>query len=181
MSKKKSIFVPEEEYKSRYADYRGDRKNEQKPENAKGTFLRFLSLIKPYAFSMFVVVSSAMLSTLCNVVAPEYMGNVINILQKQIEGRLTGGSIDFTATFDQLFVLAGLYILASLFTFIQEFVSFRKENNLTQEMLSYYSNVNRVQIARIESGMHSPTVKNLIDILGPVGYTIKIEKINRKK
>lgn len=123
MSKKKSIFVPEEEYKSRYADYRGDRKNEQKPENAKGTFLRFLSLIKPYAFSMFVVVASAMLSTLCNVIAPEYMGNVINILQQQIEGRLTGGSIDFTATFDQLFILAGLYLLASLFTFIQEFVS----------------------------------------------------------
>lgn len=123
VSKKKNIFVPEEEYKSRYAAYRGEAKNEQKPENAKGTFLRFLSLIKPHAFPMFIVVVSAMLSTLCNVVAPEYMGNVINILQKQIEGRLTGGTIDFTATYEQLFMLAGLYLLASLFTFIQEFVS----------------------------------------------------------
>ena len=36
------------------------------------------------------------------------------------------------------------------------------------------------EIARIESKMHSPTVKNLIQILGPLGYTIKIEKIKKQ-
>ena len=65
--------------------------------------------------------------------------------------------------------------------FIQEFVSFRKENNLTQELLALYSKVNRVKISRIESNMHSPSVKNLLQILGPLGYTIKIEKIKRDK
>lgn len=65
--------------------------------------------------------------------------------------------------------------------FIQEFVSFRKENNLTQELLAMYSKVSRVKIARIESLMHSPTIKNLLQILGPLGYTIKIEKIKRDK
>ncbi len=65
--------------------------------------------------------------------------------------------------------------------FINNFVSFRKENNLTQELLGVYSHVNRVKIARIESGMHSPTVKNLIDILGPLGYTIKIVKVKNEK
>ncbi len=65
--------------------------------------------------------------------------------------------------------------------FIKHFVSFRKENNLTQDLLGIYSHVNRVKIARIESGMHSPTVKNLLDIIGPLGYTIKIEKIKKDK
>ncbi len=65
--------------------------------------------------------------------------------------------------------------------FIQDFVSFRKENNLTQDLLAMYSKVNRVKIARIESLMHSPTVRNLLQILGPLGYTIKIEKIKRDK
>ena len=64
--------------------------------------------------------------------------------------------------------------------FINDFVSFRKENNLTQELLALYSKVNRVKISRIESGMHSPSVKNLIQILGPLGYTIKIEKVKKK-
>ena len=65
--------------------------------------------------------------------------------------------------------------------FIREFVNFRKENNLTQELLSAYSKVNRVKIARIESGMHSTSIKNLLEILGPIGYTIKIEKIKDEK
>ena len=65
--------------------------------------------------------------------------------------------------------------------FIKEFVSFRKENNLTQELLSLYSKVNRVKIARIESNMHSPTIKAMIDILGPLGYTLKIEKVKTKE
>ena len=64
--------------------------------------------------------------------------------------------------------------------FITDFISFRKENNLTQELLGLYSIVSRTKVARIESGMHSPTVKNLIQILGPIGYTIKIEKIKKK-
>ena len=65
--------------------------------------------------------------------------------------------------------------------FIKEFISFRKENNLTQELLGLYSKVNRVKIARIESNMHSPTIKNLLDIIGPLGYTIKIVKQKPKK
>lgn len=64
--------------------------------------------------------------------------------------------------------------------FINDFIAFRKENNLTQELLGLYSKVSRTKVARIESGMHSPTVKNLIQILGPIGYTIKIEKIKKK-
>lgn len=63
--------------------------------------------------------------------------------------------------------------------FINDFVAFRKENNLTQELLGLYSKVNRVKISRIEAGLHSPTVKNLLRILGPIGYTIKIEKIKK--
>ena len=65
--------------------------------------------------------------------------------------------------------------------FINDFVSFRKENNLTQELLALYSKVNRVKISRIESGMHSPSIKNLLNILGPLGYTIKIEKVRKSK
>lgn len=65
--------------------------------------------------------------------------------------------------------------------FIKEFARFRRENNLTQTLLSKYSGVTREKIARIELGMHSPSVKSLLNILGPVGYTIKIEKIDKKK
>ena len=64
--------------------------------------------------------------------------------------------------------------------FIKEFARVRRENNLTQTLLSKYSKVPREKIARIELGMHSPSVKSVLDILGPIGYTIKIEKVKDK-
>ena len=64
--------------------------------------------------------------------------------------------------------------------FIKEFIRFRKENNLTQDLFSKFSNVSREKIARIENGSHSPSVLSLLKILGPIGYTIKIEKVKKK-
>lgn len=64
--------------------------------------------------------------------------------------------------------------------FIKEFIQLRKENNLTQELFSKYSNVSREKIARIESGYSSPSILSLLKILAPIGYTIKIEKVKKK-
>ena len=64
--------------------------------------------------------------------------------------------------------------------FVKDFARFRRENNLTQTLLSKYSGVNREKIARIELGMHSPSIKSILKILGPVGYTLKIEKVQKK-
>ena len=50
---------------------------------------------------------------------------------------------------------------------------------LEEDFINEYSKVSRTKIARIESGMHSPSVKALLDILGPLGYTIKIDKVKR--
>ena len=63
--------------------------------------------------------------------------------------------------------------------FIKDFIRFRKENNLTQDLFSKYSGVTREKIARIEAGMHSPSIINLLKIIGPIGYTIKIEKVKK--
>ena len=64
--------------------------------------------------------------------------------------------------------------------FVKEFAKFRRENNLTQDLFSKYSGVSREKIARIECGTCSPSVLSLLKILGPIGYTIKIEKVKNK-
>lgn len=64
--------------------------------------------------------------------------------------------------------------------FVKEFIRFRKENNLTQDLFSKYSKVSRTKIARIENESHSPSIKSLLEILGPIGYTIKIVKVSEK-
>ena len=45
--------------------------------------------------------------------------------------------------------------------FIKEFIRFRKENNLTQDVFAQFAGCSREKIARIESGMHSPSLLSM--------------------
>lgn len=82
--------------------------------------------------------------------------------------------------YDQNYIKCDYTVEELKAAFVKDFTRVRKENNLTQDLLSKYSKVSREKIARIEAKMHSPTVASLIDILGPIGYTIKIEKVKSK-
>lgn len=62
---------------------------------------------------------------------------------------------------------------------IIEFIRLRKDANLSQQDIANQSEVIRTTIARIESGMNSPQVKTMLQILEPLGYTLKIEKIEK--
>ncbi|MBE6812900.1 MAG: ABC transporter ATP-binding protein [Ruminococcaceae bacterium] len=96
----------------------------KKPKNAKGTTLRFFALIKPHAVSMFFVCFFAVASTLVNVIAPEYMANVVNLLDESIKTKIaTSGNIDFGPILKELLIMAGVYGFSSLLSFGQSFIS----------------------------------------------------------
>ena len=65
--------------------------------------------------------------------------------------------------------------------FISEFVELRHKLGLTQQQMADKSNVLRDKIAKIEAGIYPPNITSLFKILGPLGYTIKIEKIKYEK
>lgn len=64
--------------------------------------------------------------------------------------------------------------------FNYDFVCLRHSLGLTQQEMADRSNVLRDKIAKIERGIYPPNIKSLIKILGPLGYTLKIEKINKE-
>lgn len=66
------------------------------------------------------------------------------------------------------------------YQFVQDFIRLRKDNHLTQEAMANQSGVIRLTITRIENLITSPQVNTLIKILEPLGYTVKIEPIDKK-
>ena len=67
------------------------------------------------------------------------------------------------------------------YDFVQDFIKLRKDNHLTQEAMANQSGVIRLTITRIENLITSPQVNTLIKILEPLGYTVRIEPIDKKK
>ena len=63
---------------------------------------------------------------------------------------------------------------------ITEFIRLRKNANLSQQDIADQANIIRTTVARIETGMNSPQMKTMLQILEPLGYTLKIEKIKHK-
>lgn len=123
MSKKKTNNIPVSAYESKYSAYRKSDNGDIKPENAKGTLIRFIALIKPHIIPMAIIVISACASSLCGIISPEYFGELINVLQDQITGRLNGQAIEFDGCIPIVAKLALVYGISTLFTFFQEFFS----------------------------------------------------------
>ncbi len=65
--------------------------------------------------------------------------------------------------------------------FIYDFAVLRHELGLTQQEMADKSNVLRDKIAKIERGIYPPNIRSVLKILGPLGYTIKIEKMDNKE
>lgn len=66
------------------------------------------------------------------------------------------------------------------YNIICEFIRLRKEANMSQQDIADQSNIIRTTVARIENGMNSPQMKTMLQILEPLGFTLKIEKIKKE-
>lgn len=57
----------------------------------------------------------------------------------------------------------------------------REEKGLTQSQLAEMCHVKQPVIARMESSVHSPQIDSLLKILTPLGYTLQIVPLEKKK
>ena len=62
---------------------------------------------------------------------------------------------------------------------ITEFIRLRKEAGFSQQDIADQSNVIRTTVARVENQINSPQVRTMLQILEPLGYTLRIEKIKK--
>ena len=64
---------------------------------------------------------------------------------------------------------------------IQATIRAREKNDTTQTDLSKKTGLKQSAIARVEKGLHSPSVSTLVKILTPLGYTLSVVPIKKAK
>ncbi len=97
----------------------------QKAKDFKGTFRRLLGYLKPHRMKLLAVFIAAVLSTVFMVLGPKIMGNAITELFEGAYGKFNGvpdAAIDFGVIAKLLLLLAGLYIVSSIFSYIQQLI-----------------------------------------------------------
>ena len=66
------------------------------------------------------------------------------------------------------------------YSIITDYIKIRKNSKISQEELAKETNVIRTTIARIENNMNSPQLKTMLELLEPLGYTLKIVPLKNK-
>lgn len=97
----------------------------QKAKNFKGTLRRLLTYLKPRRNQLIAVFIAAILSTIFMIVGPKIMGTAITELFEGAYGKfqgIPGAAINFEKIGQILLLLAGLYVLSSLFNYVQQYI-----------------------------------------------------------
>ncbi|WP_340373441.1 ABC transporter ATP-binding protein [Peribacillus sp. FSL E2-0218] len=97
----------------------------QKAKDFKGTLRRLLAYLKPRRNKLIAVFIAAIMSTIFMIVGPKIMGTAITELFEGAYGKfqgIPGAAINFDKIGQILLLLAGLYVLSSLFNYVQQYI-----------------------------------------------------------
>lgn len=97
----------------------------EKAKDFKGSLRRLSMYLKPYGLRLLLVFFVSVLGTMFTVLSPRIMGFITNKLVEGVQLKLkgeVGSTVDFDYIIRTLLVLGGLYIGASLFQYIQQFI-----------------------------------------------------------
>lgn len=149
----------------------------QKAKNFKGTLWRLLAYLKPFCLQLSVVVVAAMLSNAFMIVGPKLTGNAIT---KIFEGSfaklkgIPGAAIDFHGIAQILVLTAGLYVLSSLFSYIQQYlmatVAQKTVYHLRQEV---NEKLKKLPLKYYDSHPHGETLSRVTNDIDLIGTTLQ--------
>ncbi len=96
-----------------------------KPKSFRKTMKTFLKYLRPYRFSLILVLIFAIASTVFTIVGPKMLGHATTRLFEGVLAkamRVPGASIDFPYIGQIALVLIGLYLLSALFNYVQGYI-----------------------------------------------------------
>ncbi len=132
----------------------------EKARDFKGTMAKLVRYLSPYKWQFVVVMVFSVASTVFNIIGPKILGKATTKLFEGAVGILAGtsASIDFVYIGNILALLAGLYVAATVFGFIQGWVMtnvsmkmtyrFRKEisEKINRLPISYFDRTNQGEV-----------------------------------
>lgn len=143
----------------------------EKPKDLKGSVGKLFAYIGNYKIGVFCVMIFAVVSTVFNVVGPKVMGKATTALSEGLMNKIaqTGG-IDFDRIGKILLFTLGLYVISSLFNFLQGFIM----SGITQKICyrmrkEIVEKINRMPMKYFESRTYGEVlsrITNDVDTLG---------------
>ncbi len=150
----------------------------QKAKNFRGTMFRLLGYFRPEKWKLILVLVAAIISTVFTVVGPKILGlattRLFEGVVKKFYMHIPGASIDFGYIGDIMLIMLGLYLLSSIFSYVQQFtmagVSQRVVYNLRREV---EEKLGRLPLRYYDSETHGEIMSRAVNDMDNISNTLQ--------
>ncbi|MFC7678674.1 ABC transporter ATP-binding protein [Paenibacillus sp. GCM10028914] len=143
----------------------------QKAKDFKGTFRRLTRYLKPHSGKLITVLIAAILSTIFSIVSPKILGEATTLLFK---GIMSGSGIDFIAIRNIMLWLVGLYLLSSLFAYLQQYVMAGVAQRTVYDLRKEVNEkLNRLPLKYFDARTHGETLSRVTNDMDNISSTLQ--------
>lgn len=162
------------EQRRRMGSRMGGRMTVEKPKDFKGSIGKLFAYMKQYHAAVLIVMLCAVASTVFSVIGPDILGKATTELSNGLLAKIQGtGSINFTKIGQILLFVLGLYLLSSLFSFVQGWIMSGITQKICYRMRKDISEkINRMPMAYFESRTYGEVLSRITNDVDTLGQSL---------
>ena len=145
-----------------------------KAKDFKGSIGKLFAYMKQYHAAVAVVILCAIASTVFSVIGPDILGKATTELSNGLLAKIQGtGSIDFTKIGQILLFVLGLYLLSTLFSFVQGWLMTGVTQKVCYRMRKDISEkIDRMPMAYFESRTYGEVLSRITNDVDTLGQSL---------
>ncbi|WP_346915894.1 ABC transporter ATP-binding protein [Clostridium sp.] len=147
----------------------------EKAKNFKGTMKKLISYLKPFTASIIVVIIFAIGSAAFSIIGPKILGKVTTNIFEGLVGKVTGSGvgIDFEYIGRILLILLGLYVISTLFSFVQGFIMSGVAQKVSYNLRKEISEkINRMPLKYFDNKTHGEVLSRVTNDVDTVSQNL---------
>jgi len=147
----------------------------EKAKNFKGTMKKLISYLKPFTASIIIVIIFAVGSAAFSIIGPKVLGKATTNIFKGLVGKITGSGvgIDFEYIERILLILLILYIISTLFSFVQGFIMSGVTQKVSYNLRKEISEkINRMPLKYFDNKTHGEVLSRVTNDVDTVSQNL---------
>lgn len=149
----------------------------EKVKDWKSSAKKLLAYLKPYRAGLIAVFTLAILSTLFAIVAPKILGLAIDKLYQgflEKSNHLPNAAIDFEGIARILLILLAIYLISSLFSYLQEYMMASISQKMIQQMRNDVSRkLHRLPLKFFDTKTHGELLSRVTNDIDTISSTFE--------
>ena len=146
----------------------------EKALNFKGTMKKLIDYLSVYKLSMLLVLIFAIASSIFTIVGPKILGKVTTKLFEGVMAKIAGtGSVDFNYIGTIILILTGLYLISSIFSYIQGYIMSNVSMKVSYDFRKNISEkINRMPLKYFDKTSHGEVLSRVTNDVDTLSQTL---------